>query len=52
MNENRYLKSFFESIDGGIVSKNKKKIYFIGIIDILTHYGALKKIEHNLKNIV
>ena len=48
----RYEKAFYESIDGGIVSKDKKKIIFVGIIDILTHYGAKKSLEHNLKHIV
>jgi len=34
-----------------MVSKDKKKLYFVGIIDILTHYGAKKQIEYNFKNI-
>lgn len=29
----------YESLKGGIYSKDKKKIYFIGIIDTLTEYG-------------
>jgi len=29
----------YESLKGGIYSKDKKKLYFIGIIDTLTEYG-------------
>ncbi len=34
--------AFFESIDGGILSKDKTKMYYVGIIDTLTYYGAKK----------
>jgi len=30
---------FFEAHDGGLLSKDKDCIYFIGIIDILTFFG-------------
>ena len=52
MSEERELYSFYESIEGGLVSKDRKKIYFIGIIDTLTHYGSLKKIEYVSKYLV
>lgn len=29
----------YENIKGGIYSKDRKKLYFIGIIDTLTEYG-------------
>ena len=34
--------AFFESIDGGILSKDKTKMFYVGIIDTLTYYGAKK----------
>jgi hypothetical protein len=40
---------FYESHDGGILSADGKYIYFIGIIDTLTNFGAKKKIEYGLK---
>jgi hypothetical protein len=43
--------AFFESIDGGILSKDKTKMYYVGIIDTLTYYGAKKQLEYNLKYI-
>ena len=30
---------FYEAHDGGIVSSDGKKVYFIGIIDTLTFFG-------------
>ena len=51
MNSERNDFAFYESIEGGMVSKNKKQMYFIGIIDILTHYGAKKQMEYTVKNI-
>lgn len=42
MTEDRLDSPFYESIQGGIISKDKTKLYFVGIIDTLTHYGKLK----------
>ena len=52
LDKDRFDNAFFESIDGGILSKDRKRIYFVGIIDTLTHYGAKKFIEYNAKKIV
>ena len=35
----------------GILSQDKKFIYFLGIIDILTDYSSVKKLEHIVKRI-
>jgi len=32
--------------DGGIVSQEKKEIYYVGIIDILTEFNTFKKCEY------
>ena len=50
--EQRFDFAFFESINGGIISKDKTQIYFMGIIDTLTYYGTKKSIEYNLKHII
>ena len=42
---------FFEQEEGGIGNFNKQKIYFIGIIDILTEYNTKKKMEHFFKRL-
>jgi len=34
---------------GGMFSSDGSKLYFIGIIDIMTVYNTKKKIEHNAK---
>jgi hypothetical protein len=52
LDKDRFDTSFFESIDGGFLSKDRKKIYFIGIIDTLTFFGAKKSIEYNFKNMI
>lgn len=44
--------SFYESIEGGFISKDRTKMYFVGIIDTLTYYGAAKKVEYYSKNLV
>ena len=41
---------FYESHDGGILSSDGKYLYFIGIIDTLTYFGARKKLEYSLKS--
>ena len=52
MDRDRFDFAFFESIDGGLVSKERKKIYFIGIIDTLTFFGTKKSFEYGLKHMV
>lgn len=42
---------FYEAHDGGIVSSDGKYVYFIGIIDTLTFFGAKKKLEYSLKSV-
>lgn len=37
--KNVIRKPFFESYNGGLITVDKKKIIFIGIIDIFTSYG-------------
>ena len=44
--QKRPPKAFFESQDGGLVSKDGGQIYFMGIIDILTEFGFTKNFEH------
>ena len=48
----RPQKAFFESQEGGLVSKCGKFLYFMGIIDTLTGYGTSKKLENTFKSIV
>jgi len=36
---------------GGLLSSDKKSLYFVGIIDILTPYDSVKKLEHVFKAI-
>jgi len=36
---------------GGFLSSDKKSLYFVGIIDILTPYDSVKKLEHAFKAI-
>lgn len=52
MDSDRFEQCFFESIDGGMLSEDGKKIYFIGIIDTLTYFGPKKQFEYNFKRIV
>jgi len=42
----------FQRDFGGLLSSDKKAIYFIGIIDILTSYDNSKKLEQMLKALV
>ena len=44
-------KPFYEQYMGGMRSKDGKKVYFFGIIDIFTLYGGKKKMEHFVKSI-
>ena len=43
------LKSIYDYEDGGILSENKKRIYYFGIIDILTEFNCLKNLEYFYK---
>ena len=43
------LKGIYDFEDGGILSEDKKKIYYFGIIDILTEFNTSKKIEYMFK---
>ena len=45
----KLLRELYDFDDGGILSANGEKIYYIGIIDILTEYGIMKKTEHLFK---
>lgn len=42
---------FYEMNDGGISNWNCEKIYFLGVIDILTEYNTKKKFEHFFKSL-
>ena len=42
---------FYEKNEGGLISTDGKKIYYMGIIDILTAYNAAKKMEYVIKSI-
>ena len=44
-------KPFYEQYFGGIQSEDKTKVYFFGIIDIFTNYGASKKVEYIVKSV-
>ncbi len=44
-------KPFYEEYYGGIQSEDKTKVYFFGIIDIFTNYGATKKVEYIVKSV-
>ena len=43
---------FTEVDDGGMMSEDCEDLYFLGIIDILTYYGARKKLENFFKTTV
>jgi hypothetical protein len=50
--DNKQLfKELYDCEDRGIISSNGEKIYYFGIIDILTEYGIAKKAEHFCKMI-
>lgn len=42
---------FHEQEEGGIWDYGKHKIYFLGVIDILTEYNTKKKMEHFFKSL-
>ena len=44
-------KPFYEEYFGGIQSEDRTKIYFFGIIDIFTNFGASKKVEYIVKSV-
>lgn len=48
----RPSKAFFESQQGGLVSADGKHLYFMGIIDTLTGYGGVKKLENTFKSVI
>jgi len=49
--KNSFRKPFYEEYYGGIQSEDKKKVYFFGIIDIFTNFGATKKMEYMVKSV-
>jgi hypothetical protein len=48
----RPKKAFFESQECGLVSRDGKHLYFMGIIDTLTGYGKIKVAENVLKSVI
>ena len=42
---------FYEQNEGGMYNYNGSKIYFWGVIDILTEYNTKKKLEHFIKRL-
>ena len=46
-----YYKKFYEQTDGGLISIDGKRIYYIGIIDIFTEFTAAKRAEYIIKSI-
>lgn len=46
-----YFVPFYEAHQGGILSSDGSKIYFFGIIDIMTKFGAKKRMEYAFKSI-
>ena len=45
------LKTIYDFEDGGILSNNKDRIYYLGIIDILTEFSKVKHLEYYYKRI-
>lgn len=48
-NRKKTLQSVFQRDHGGILSLKGDKIYYVGIIDLLTLWGPKKWLEHNIK---
>ena len=44
-------KKFYEMNEGGLISTDGEKIYYMGVIDIFTDYTAAKKLEYVLKSV-
>lgn len=42
---------FYQTTEGGLLSSDKQHIYFIGIIDIFTHFSVRKKIENLYRSV-
>lgn len=42
---------FYESMKGGMITKDLTKILYLGVIDIFTVYAGKKKLEHAFKSI-
>ena len=51
LNSTVVRKPFYEEYYGGIQSEERDKVYFFGIIDIFTNYGATKKMEYIVKSV-
>ena len=49
--QNVARKPFYEEYFGGIQSEDRTKVYFFGIIDIFTNFGASKKVEYVVKSV-
>lgn len=46
------FKDFFKLYDGGILSVDRKEVYYIGLIDILGEYNLRKKGEFFVKSLI
>jgi len=46
---NSQSQSFYERCQTGLLSSDGKKLYIMGVIDILTNFGASKKFEYGFK---
>ncbi|KEP60563.1 UNVERIFIED_CONTAM: phosphatidylinositol-4-phosphate 5-kinase [Hammondia hammondi] len=42
---------FFQAEFGGMWSADKSKLYYVGIVDILTYWNTIKKLEHAFKTV-
>ena len=46
------INEIYDLEDGGILSDNKEKIYYLGIIDIFTEFRTAKKFEYLFKKLI